>query len=431
MERVKGRERNQYLAKRATPWYEPGRANSLTPAYPLLARTRVPMARLKFTKTSVERIEPSTEDVVVWDEGLPGFGVRVKPTGVRSYMVQYRNRHTGASKRMTIGQHGPLLTFDQAKRQARTILADAMRGEDPVEERRTARKAPTVAVLAADYLERHAVPSKRPKSVRDDRSMLDKIILPALGSKKVGTVSRRDIEAIHIRLKDRPYQANRVLALLSKMFNLAVQWKWRGDNPAKGVNRFDEEKRERWLSDEELHRLCRVLDDHPNQRASNAVRLQLLTGARIGEVLRAERTDFELDRGVWIKPSHHTKQKRREHVPLSPEALALVSAILASGDPVNAHVFPGDAPGKPLQDIRKFWASVIRRAGIQNYRPHDNRHTYASHLVSSGLSLEIVGRLLGHTQASTTKRYAHVADDPLRAATSRFGSKVAGFRDHL
>src|SRR6202022_2127952 len=137
----------------------------------------------KLSKTVVERIAATDREVVVWDDALPGFGVRVKPTGVRSYIIQYRNRNSGASKRLTIGQHGPLLTFDQAKRQARAILADAMRGEDPVEARKAARKAPSVADLAADYLERHALPKKRPKSVRDDLSMLDNIVLPKLGVK--------------------------------------------------------------------------------------------------------------------------------------------------------------------------------------------------------------------------------------------------------
>jgi len=130
---------------------------------------------------------------------------------------------------------------------------------------------------------------------------------------------------------------------LSKMFSLAAQWQWRSDNPAKGIKRYDEEKRDRWLSDEELLRLCRVLDEHANQRAGNAVRLQLLTGARLGEVLKAERTDFDLVRGVWTKPSHHTKQKRREHVPLSAEAQALVSALLAEQDAGSPYLFPGDA----------------------------------------------------------------------------------------
>jgi integrase len=382
----------------------------------------------KLSKTVVERIAATDREVVVWDDALPGFGVRVKPTGVRSYIIQYRNRNSGASKRLTIGQHGPLLTFDQAKRQARAILADAMRGEDPVEIRKASRRAPSVADLAADYLERHAVPKKRPKSVRDDRAMLDNVILPKLGAKKVVSIGRRDVEAIQIAMKDRPYQANRVLSLLSKMFNLAVEWKWRSDNPAKGVERYQEQKRERWLSDEELRRLCAVLDEHPNKRAANAVRLQLLTGARLGEVLTSRKEEFNLERGVWTKPSHQTKQKRTEHLPLSAQALALIAPIIETSNPRSPFLFPGNKPGRPLREIKKFWSAVMRKAGITNYRRHDNRHTYASHLVSSGLSLEIVGRLLGHTTTTTTKRYAHLADDPLRAAADRFGSKIASLQ---
>ena len=381
----------------------------------------------KLSKTVVERIQAADQDVVVWDNTLPGFGVRVKPSGVRSYIIQYRNRNTSASRRLTIGQHGPLLTFDQAKKQARAMLADAMRGEDPVEIRKTARRAPSIADLAVDYLERHAVPKKRPKSVRDDRAMLDNIILPKVGAKKVDAIGRRDVEAIQVGMKDRPYQANRVLSLLSKMFNLAVEWKWRRDNPAKGVERYQEQKRERWLSDEELRRLCAVLDEHPNTRAANAVRLQLLTGARLGEVLTSRKDDFDLHRGIWTKPSHQTKQKRTEHLPLSAQALILVTLIIETSDAGSPFLFPGNKPGQPLREIKKFWSAVMRKAGIANYRRHDNRHTYASHLVSSGLSLEIVGRLLGHTTTTTTKRYAHLADDPLRAAADRFGSKIASF----
>jgi integrase len=382
----------------------------------------------KLSKTVVERIEAADRDVFVWDDALPGFGMRVKPTGVRSYIIQYRNRNRGASKRLTIGQHGPLLTFDQAKRQARAMLADAMRGEDPVEIRKASRRAPSLADLAADYLERHAVPKKRPKSVRDDRAMLDKIIVPKLGAKKVASIGRRDIEAIHVAMKDRPYQANRVLSLLSKMFNLAVEWEWRPDNPARGIERYEEQKRDRWLSDDELRRLCTVLDEHTNTRAANAVRLQLLTGARLGEVLGSRKGDFDLQRGVWTKPSHQTKQKRTEHIPLNAQALALIASIIETSDPDSPFLLRGNKPGQPLRDIKKFWSAAVHKAGIINYRRHDNRHTYASHLVSSGLSLEIVGRLLGHTTATTTKRYAHLADDPLRAATNRFGSKIAGFQ---
>src|SRR5215208_2779439 len=183
---------------------------------------------------------------------------------------------------------------------------------------------------------------------------------------------------------------------------------------------------DRWLGDKELQRRFDVLDAHPNQRAANAIRLQLLTGARMGEVLGAKKVDFDLQRGVWRKPSHQTKQKRTEHLPLSAQAVALVASLVESS-PGAEHLFPGNVSGAPLKDLKKFWTSLMRQAEIAGYRRHDNRHTYASHLVSSGLSLEIVGRLLGHTNPSTTKRYAHLADDPLRAATERFGSKFGTY----
>jgi integrase len=381
------------------------------------------MARQKLTKSVVEKLAPTSTDYVLWDLALPGFGIRVKPSGVKSYIVQYRNRKTGASRRKTIGQHGPLLTFHKAKERARIILADALKGNDPVADDHAARAAPTMRQLAADYLEHHAIPKKRARSVENDRSMINRI-MPRLASKQVAAVQSRDIHSLHVSMKDTPYQANRVLALLSKMFSLAAKWGWRSDNPVKGIERYQEQRRERWLPDRELSRLLSVLKAHPNQRAANAVRLQILTGARIGEVLRARWLDVDLDRGVWIKPSHHTKQKRTEHLPLSGPALALLADMREKADPAEANVFPGNASSKPLQDIKKFWKGVTAQARIADYRLHDNRHTHASHLVSSGLSLEIVGRLLGHTNPTTTKRYAHIADDPLRAAAERFGTKV-------
>lgn len=254
--------------------------------------------------------------------------------------------------------------------------------------------------------------------------MLERLVLPRLGDKKVIDVKAQEIHALHVAMQETPYQANRVLSLLSKMFSLAAECGLRPDNPAKGVKRFAEEPRDRWLSDSELLRLFETLANHPNRRSANAVRLQLLTGARLGEVLSARWTEFDLARAVWTKPSHHTKQKRREHVPLSAASMALLTEMRETAPGDADHLFPGDSPGKPLQDIKKFWEGVLKAAGLKDYRLHDNRHTHASHLVSSGLSLEIVGRLLGHTNPMTTRRYAHLADDPLRAATNRFGGKI-------
>jgi integrase len=228
-----------------------------------------------------------------------------------------------------------------------------LKGNDPVADDRTVRDAPTMRHLAADYLEQHAVPKKRARSVKNDRSMIDRVILPRLGSKKVAAVQSRDIQSLHVSMKKTPYQANRLLALLSKMLSLAVKWGWRSDNPVKGIERFQEERRHRWLSDHELSQLLSVLIAHPNQRAANAVRLQLLTGARLGEVLKARWSDFDLDRGVWTKPSHHTKQKRTEHIPLSGPTLTLLTDMREKADPKEGNLLPASrSSGRPSPNSR-------------------------------------------------------------------------------
>jgi len=374
------------------------------------------MPKLKLAKSTVDKLSAGNSEEIFWDEALRGFGVRVKPNGTKSYIVQYRNRNTGRSKRKTIGQVGPLISFAQARAEAVHLLGEAMRGGDPVEAAKNGRKAERMSDLAEQYLVQHARPKKRPKSVRNDLSMLSGIILPQLGTRLVSEINHRDVQALHSNLRDTPYRANRTLALLSKMFELSIRWGWRQDNPAKGVERFSEEKRHRWLSEAELSRLTKALDAHANQKAANAIRLQLLTGARIGEVLTAKWVDFDLDRGVWIKPSHHTKQKRTEHLPLSSVAASLLASMREHRLIESPFLFPGSDASQPIKDLKWFWKSITGSAKLDDYRIHDNRHTHASHLVSSGLSLAIVGRLLGHTNPMTTQRYAHLADDPLRAA---------------
>ncbi len=377
----------------------------------------------KLTKHIVESAKPDPErDVFVWDTQLPGFGLRVYPSGKRKYILQYRTK-SNRQRRLVIGPHGPL-TAEKARNTARDLLAQVHGGGDPAGDIKATREAPTVADLAADYLQRHAIPNKRPASVRDDRYMLDRVVLPRVGKVKVAEVSRRDVEVIHTGLRETPYHANRVLALLSKMFNLAVAWGWRGDNPARGIPRFHEDRRQRWLSTDELTRLWSILEQHPNRRAANAVKLMILTGARRSEVLNATWDQFDLDRGVWTKPSHHTKQKRTEHVPLSGPALALLSALRAEAEGDQMYLLPGNVPGNPLRGINRFWQRMCSEAGIEGVRLHDLRHTYASSLVSGGVSLHIVGRLLGHTQPQTTARYAHLDDDALRKATEGFGAMV-------
>jgi integrase len=225
--------------------------------------------------------------------------------------------------------------------------------------------------------------------------------------------------------------------VLSKMLELAMKWEIRTDNPARGIERAPEEKRERFLTPAEIARLGEVLATHPEKVSANAVRLLLLTGARRGEVLGATWDQFNVLDGIWIKPAATTKQNKLHRIPLSAPAMQLLVDMKTDADLENArrgrdrlpdlvHLFPGGKEGQPLQEIKRFWTSVCAKAGISGVRIHDLRHTYASILASSGLSLPIIGRLLGHTQAQTTARYSHLFDDPLRAATERAGAIISG-----
>ena len=375
---------------------------------------------------------PDRGNHIEWDSEIPGFGVRITASGVTSFILDYRI--SGRQRRYTIGRH-PELTIAAARIEAGELRARIRNGRDPMEERNNSRVEPTLGDLATEYLERHAKPNKRPSSLRDDRRMIDRVIRPKIGKHRLKAVGRLDIEVLHTSLKATPYAANRVLALLSKMFNLAIEWKWMMENPTRGIPRFQEGTRERWLTTEEIQRFREALDSYADQNAANALRLLMLTGSREGEVLKAEWEQFDFQRGVWTKPSHNTKQKRVEHIPLSAPAIKLLQSM----KPVAATgpLFPG-ANGGARVSLRRPWMQTCKASGLvvaetsvgkrgptTRYRPtvriHDLRHSYASHLVSNGVSLQIVGKLLGHTQAATTMRYAHLQDETLRAATNRFG----------
>lgn len=355
---------------------------------------------------------------------LPGFGVRVTAAGVKSFILNYRVN--GRERRYTIGGYGEY-TVAHARKRADELREMVRRGEDPLAERVEARKAPTVADLAERFDEEH-IATKRPSTAADYRALLKNDILPALKQMKVAAVSFSDISALHRKMTKRgaSYRANRALAVMSKMFSLAINWHMRPDNPARGVARNTEYKRERYLSGDEMARLTDALAKHEDQDAAAAIRLLLLTGARRGEVLGMRWDQLDLTTGVWSKPAASTKQKTDHRVPLSAPARQLLSELRSKADKRAVHVFPGPGVTGHMVAIKKSWTTICRAADIKGLRLHDLRHSFASMLASGGQSLPIIGALLGHSEPSTTARYAHLFDDPLREAVERVGALVTG-----
>lgn len=369
---------------------------------------------------------PKSGNRIYYDSEVLGFGCRVTAAGARSFILNYRTR-SGRERRYTIGPASEW-SVPAARNEAKELKKRIERGDDPLAEIRADREAPTVADMCARFREEH-LPKKRPATQRLYSDVIDRMVLPKLRHFKVAEVTFADIDALHRKItKDgAPYYANRAVAVLTKMFNFAICWGWRTDNPVKGIERNQEHKRERYLSPVELARLSETLAKYPDQRAADVVRLLLLTGARSGEVLAMRWSNLDLIAGIWTKPGSTTKQKTTHRVPLSAPARQVLVALADDAAEDTDFVFPGRTGHRT--EIRNAWIDMCRAARITGARPHDLRHTYASILVSSGNSLPTIGRLLGHSQPATTARYSHLQDDPLRLATERVGSIIAGNKD--
>jgi integrase len=379
----------------------------------------------KLDNRGIQRLPaPTAGNRIYYDSEVAGFGCRVTSAGARSFILNYRTR-SGRERRFTIGPASEW-SVTAARNEAKELKKKIERGNDPLAEIRADRDAPTMADMCERFTEGH-LPKKRASTRESYGIIIEKLILPKMRHFKVIEVTFADVDALHRKItKDgSPYQANRAVAVLSKMFNFAIRWGWRTDNPAKGIERNQETKRDRYLSTDELARLSDALAEYRDQQAANIIRLLLLTGARSGEVKAMHWEHLDLENGVWTKPGSTTKQATLHRVPLSAPARLLLADLRRDADDEAEFVFPGRV-GEHRMEFRKAWKHLCKTARIKGARPHDMRHTYASVLVSSGHSLEIIGRLLGHTQPATTARYSHLADDPLRAATERAGAIVSG-----
>lgn len=412
------------------------------------------MAGQRITKRVVDQLRVLPREYSVWDGQLAGFGVRVRPSGAKSYVVVYRAGigRSAPFRRYTIGNVGKL-TPDQARRQAQAILGAVAHGRDPSADRAGEREIPTVAALAERFLAEHVEAKRKSSTAAFYRDILDRIVKPAIGASKANRVTRAAVASIHGKLRATPFQANRVLAVIGSLYAFAgrIGAVPEGSNPARGILKFREHRRERFLSIEELERLgaaireaettglpwlvnetkptAKHLTKSPERRftkldpfAAAALRLLLFTGCRLREILHLRWEHVDIERGLLLLPDSKTGRKA---VVLNAPALEVLNGL----DRIGPYVIPGDDPAKPRADLKRPWGTVARQAGLERVRLHDLRHTYASFGAGGGLGLPIIGKLLGHTHAATTARYAHLDADPLRRASEAIAGRIAAALD--
>jgi integrase len=383
------------------------------------------MSTLKLTKRSVEALEPGPKDIVLRDNEIKGFLCKITPTGRRSYMLYYRTKE-GQERKPLIGVHGDI-TCNQARSIALEWKAVIANGGDPSSDKQGNGQAPEVIQLCQRYMRDYAEGRKKASSLRNDDQMIMRFILPAIGARKATSITTDDITRLHNSLRATPYQANRLLALLSKMFSLAEAWGIRpqGTNPTQYVEKFPEEKRQRYLSEDELERLGAVLeaveaDQSELPQVVAAIRLLLMTGCRLNEILTLKWSGIDWNRGLLNLEDTKSGYQVR---PVGSAALTYLDTLSWKDD--LEFVIPGRDKSKPLVNLGKPWRRIRDKAELTDVRIHDLRHTHASAAAGLGNSLPIIGRLLGHTQAATTQRYAHLADDPVRTAADQVAERIS------
>jgi integrase len=403
----------------------------------------------RISKRIVDQIEPTGREFVVWDCDIKGFGVRVRPNGAKSYIVSYRagTGRKAPCRKLTLGAVGKL-TPDQARNEARKAIAAVTMGGDPVADKTAARKSLTVAELGRIFLDEHVRPKRKPATAAIYDHAMKKFIAPHLGHIRVDQLTRPTIASLHRRLSATPSMANYTLAVIASMFGFAQRRGFvvDGANPAARIEKYPEQRRERFLTVEELSRIGEALREsetegipwiidrtkpmskhmpQPKNRRTifgpypaAAIRLLLLTGCRLREVLNLKWSYVDFERGMAFLPDSKTGKKT---IIFNGAAMEVLASIPKAG----SYVFPGSIPERPRHDLKKVWSAVCRRCDLEDVRIHDLRHTFASFGAGSGMGLPIVGKLLGHTQPSTTARYAHLDADPVRRASESIGRTIS------
>jgi integrase len=407
------------------------------------------MTAKRLSKRVIDSLRAKSSEFTVWDDALTGFGVRVRPSGIKTYVVVYR---AGAGRKapvrkITLGAVGKI-TPDTARTLAQKHLGSVAHGKDPARDRANAREGLTVKELVDTFLSDHAEGKLKPATEKRYRHLLRHWVVPEVGAEKADALTRAAVANVHSRMKRKAVSANRMLGAVGSMYGFAQRRGLvpEGYNPATRIERYSERRRERFLTTEELGRIGAALreaetsgipwDDvdeaQPNAKhipkqkrrtvfgefATAAVRLLLFTGCRLREILDLKWDYVDVERGLLLLPD--TKTGQRTVILNSPALL-----VLASLPRLGSYVVPGDNPDRPRHDLKNVWSAVSRRANLGGVRLHDLRHTYASFGAGSGLGLPIIGKLLGHAQAVTTERYAHLGNDPLRRASESIAGTIS------
>jgi integrase len=378
----------------------------------------------KLTKKIVESTLPQNKDLILWDSEVSGFMCKITPAGKKSYFLYYRTQDR-RQRRPKIGDHG-IMTCEQARNIAQRWLLEVSQGNDPSGEKQEVRQNPTLKELSEKYMKEHA-PHKKLSSRKEDQRLWNQFILPTMGSLKVSSIERSDIAKLHHSLQHLPTTANRVRSVLSKALNLAELWGYRPNhsNPCLHIKKYGETKRERFLSHDEIARLMEALTDeekgNTNPWPLHAIRLLLITGCRLNEILTLKWEEVDMENQCLRLRDSKTGKKV---VYLSTAAIELLKNI--PQEVGNPFVICGDKEGTHLINLQKPWRRIRAKVELDDVRIHDLRHTFASIAASNGLSLPIIGALLGHKQTQTTARYAHLIGQPLIEASEKIGGKIMG-----
>ena len=385
-------------------------------------------AKARYRKLSNRTVDALKvrQDTSFWDLRLPGFGVRVYPSGAKIYIV--RARGPRGPRQATVGRHG-VISASQARRDGALMIARIRAGEEPLKVAKRPRRVagPTVAEVAKRYMDEHVSVRCKPSSARTMLTLVRVHIVPNFGHLRFASLKPGQIVKLHHGMAPTPVQANLVVGTLTHMFKLAAGWGIvpEGTNPCRTVVKYRERKRDRYLTDAEYHRLGSVLDEAlieggATAASVTAIRLLMLTGCRCNEILRLSWDEVDPEAGELRLRDSKTGPRTVSLSPMTSELLANLPRT-----PDDVWVIPGRKPGTHMRKLDTAWRKLRSRAGLHDVRLHDLRHSFASRALSLGESLPMIGKLLGHTQIATTARYAHLDRHAVHEAAERVANSIA------